>query len=233
MAADDGAKGRAALTAVLGEAGVSQLEEAGVLDYCAGALEGDEPADELAETLAPMLLDAGAAGSEAEADALCRSALGKVREGAHGSGESGGGGSAPAESRLLRAPVTMDAMASSEDQEIKSLVRSGLRVQINVNRELVRGTNEPINTDESEDEMRLRFKMQRRGEKILKRAARRERVLSMQRDEFMRELTREPVVLHWRAGGGSNDILLKGAQVGCRPGFGGGWFCLWHRGFCY
>ena len=47
----------------------------------------------------------------------------------------------------------------------------------------------------------------------LKRAARREKVLAMQRDEFMRELTREPVVLHWRAGGGLCDILLKGATM--------------------
>ena len=31
----------------------------------------------------------------------------------------------------------------------------------------------------------------------------------MQRDDFMKGLTREPVVLHWRGGTGSCDILLK------------------------
>ena len=36
----------------------------------------------------------------------------------------------------------------------------------------------------------------------------------MQREEFMRELTREPVVLHWRGGGGgSSDMLLKGVSM--------------------
>ena len=60
--------------------------------------------------------------------------------------------------------------------------------------------------------MKRRFKQQRRGEKQLKRAARREKTRSMATEEFMRGLTREPVVLHWRGGGGgSSDILLKGA----------------------
>ena len=37
----------------------------------------------------------------------------------------------------------------------------------------------------------------------------------MQREEFMRELTREPVVLHWKGGGGggNGDIHLRGAQM--------------------
>ena len=36
----------------------------------------------------------------------------------------------------------------------------------------------------------------------------------MQREGFMRELTREPVVLHWRGGGGgSSDMLLKGVSM--------------------
>lgn len=58
------------------------------------------------------------------------------------------------------------------------------------------------------------------GEKQLKREARREKVRAMARDEFMRELTREPVVLHWRGGGGGGggtgsacDILLKGISM--------------------
>ena len=57
------------------------------------------------------------------------------------------------------------------------------------------------------------------GEKQLKREARREKVRAMARDEFMRELTREPVVLHWRGGGGGGgtgsacDILLKGLSM--------------------
>lgn len=57
------------------------------------------------------------------------------------------------------------------------------------------------------------------GEKQLKREARREKVRAMARDEFMRELTREPVVLHWRGGSGGGgtgsacDILLKGISM--------------------
>eukprot|EP00966_Prymnesium_polylepis_P301812 6972921-Prymnesium_polylepis.1 len=75
--------------------------------------------------------------------------------------------------------------------------------------------NSMIEEDESEEAMRRRFKMAKRGEKLLKRAARREHLLTMQREEFMRELTREPVVLHWRggAGAGSKDILLKGVSM--------------------
>ena len=35
-------------------------------------------------------------------------------------------------------------------------------------------------------------------------------VQGMMREEFMKELTRDPVVLHWRGGGGgASDILLK------------------------
>jgi hypothetical protein len=50
-------------------------------------------------------------------------------------------------------------------------------------------------------------------------AARVRAVRAMARDEFMRELTREPVVLHWRGGGGGGgtgsacDILLKGISM--------------------
>eukprot|EP00966_Prymnesium_polylepis_P234577 5426237-Prymnesium_polylepis.1 len=75
--------------------------------------------------------------------------------------------------------------------------------------------NSMIEEDESEEAMRRRFKMAKRGEKLLKRAARREHLLTMQREEFMRELTREPVVLHWRGGGGggSKDILLKDVSM--------------------
>ena len=71
-----------------------------------------------------------------------------------------------------------------------------------------------IEEDQSEEAMARRWKETRRGEKKLKRAARREKAINMQREEFMRELTREPVVLHWRGGGtGSADILLKGISM--------------------
>jgi len=73
--------------------------------------------------------------------------------------------------------------------------------------------NSLMKEEETEDEMKARFKMARRGEKMLKRAARREKLLTMQREEFMRELTRDPVVLHWHAGGGSNDIHLRQVQM--------------------
>ena len=63
--------------------------------------------------------------------------------------------------------------------------------------------------------MKRRFKQEKRAAKRLKRELRREKQLGMQREEFMRELTREPVVLHWKgsSGVGPRDILLKGAQM--------------------
>jgi len=142
---EDGSKGRAALTAALGEAGVSKLDEAGVLDYCAEALEGDDADEELAEMLGPMLLEAGAADTEEEAEMLCTSVLGALR------GEVDGAACAKPASEafaLLTAPISLDAMASSDDHEIRASIRSGMKVVVNFNKEFARGSNDPIKVDD-------------------------------------------------------------------------------------
>ena len=78
-------------------------------------------------------------------------------------------------------------------------------------------TKKPVNSlidDDADEAIARRWKAAKRAEKRLKRDTRRERALNMQREEFMRELTREPVVLHEGGGGGGNgDIHLRGAQM--------------------
>jgi ATP-binding cassette subfamily F protein 3 len=209
MADDDGAASRAALEAALSASALQALDEAGVADYLAGILDdADAEESDLADTIAPMLLDVGAAGDDDEAAALCTAII-QARRGT-GSGDDS---SAPP-TKLLSAPVSMFARLEADEKvdaaEAAKVVPKGL---INYNSQMQAPVNSMIEEDESDEAVARRWKMQRRGEKQLKRAARREKVVAMQRDEFMKELTRDPVVLHWRGGTGSADILLKGVSM--------------------
>ena len=92
-----------ALTAALGAAQISTLEEAGVLEYIAGVLDPTESDDDLREIIAPLLLDAAVAEDDDGAAALCDAVLRALRG-------DGGGDSTPAADaplQLLGGPVSM------------------------------------------------------------------------------------------------------------------------------
>eukprot|EP00965_Chrysotila_dentata_P224059 6193957-Pleurochrysis_carterae.AAC.2 len=200
-----------AATAALGDERMTMLEQAGVLEYVLEALAQEAEEDDLRELLAPLLLDAGVASDEQGAEQLCNDVLKGLHE-LRISSETNEHNHAAAQ--VLRGgPVSMNSLVLAEEKAIEKAVRSELKAVNNYNSEMGKAAvNTPIGDGETEEEMKARFKMARKGEKLLKRAARREKLLSMQRDEFMQSLTREPVVLHWRGGGGATDILLKEAR---------------------
>ena len=160
-----------------------------------------------------MLVDTGAAEDDDAAEKLCAAIL-QARKG----GSSGASSSQPAAepSKLLEAPVSMFKLVAEDErkdaEEAKKFVPKAL---VNFNSEMKAPVNTLIEDDPNDEEaMAKRWKMMRKGEKRLKRDARREKVLAMQRDDFMKNLTRDPVVLHWRGGGGGlQDILLKGVSM--------------------
>ena len=204
-----------ALTSALGAAQISTLEEAGVLEYIAGVLDPTESDDDLREIIAPLLLDAAVAEDDDGAAALCDAVLRALRG-------DGGGDSTPAADaplQLLGGPVSMATLVKADAQEEDAHVKEELGpVRVTVN-SMDLNTKKPVNSliDDDADEAAIarRWKAAKRAEKRLKRDTRRERALNMQREEFMRELTREPVVLHWKGGGGggNGDIHLRGAQM--------------------
>ena len=204
-----------ALTAALGATHISTLEEAGVLEYIAGVLDPTESDDDLREIIAPLLLDAAVAEDDDGAAALCDAVLRALRGG--GSGDSTPAADAPLQ--LLGGPVSMATLVKADAQEEDAHVKEELGpVRVTVN-SMDLNTKKPVNSliDDDADEAAIarRWKAAKRAEKRLKRDTRRERALNMQREEFMRELTREPVVLHWKGGGGggNGDIHLRGAQM--------------------
>ena len=204
-----------ALTAALGATHISTLEEAGVLEYIAGVLDPTESDDDLREIIAPLLLDAAVAEDDDGAAALCDAVLRALRGG--GDGDSTPAADAPLQ--LLGGPVSMATLVKADAQEEDAHVKEELGpVRVTVN-SMDLNTKKPVNSliDDDADEAAIarRWKAAKRAEKRLKRDTRRERALNMQREEFMRELTREPVVLHWKGGGGggNGDIHLRGAQM--------------------
>ena len=200
-----------ALTAALGDVGIEKLEEAGVKDYITSALEDcGEDDEEIADLIAPMLLDTGAAESEEHAGNLCAAVLDALRNTESRTKHD------DAPRALSTGPVSMHALVQADDAAVSKAAAKAIGgVQINYNSELgSKGMpNSLIEEDESEEAMKRRFKQAKRGEKRLKREIRRERTRGMQAEEFMKELTREPVVLHWRGGTGAKDILLKGVSM--------------------
>ena len=203
------------LESALGAERRQALEEAGLLDYIASVVEDADmtaDADELRDMLFPLLSQVW---DDPVADAQCAALLGAMRD----RGGVGAGAGAPPTADGMRAlsggPVSINAAIAADDAHIAEEVRHEIgKVLINVNATLSGApVNTPIGEGETEDEMKARFKLARKGEKQLKRAARREKLVNMRRDEFIRELTREPVVLHWRGGGGAGDILLKGVSM--------------------
>lgn len=195
---------RDALASALSVDALAKLDEAGVAEYIEGTLDDAElDMDDLKGTVAPLLIDTEAATSEEEADALCEALHKALRLG------DASAGPAPA-AKLLSAPVSMFALVDEDEKrDAAEAAKIVPKAQINFNKDMKAPVNSLIEEDESDEAMARRWKQQRRGEKRLKRDARREKVLAMQRDDFMKELTREPVVLHWRGGTGSSDILLK------------------------
>ena len=204
-----------ALRAALGDS-YSLLEEAGVAEYVEetlqGVLDDGGGAEDIQEAVLPFLLDAGAVAGEDEGEALCVSLHAQLQL-----------GKAPApapgeEFKKLDAAISMGKLVKADEAQVVADNAEKLRVQINFNQTLGPGrppVNSLIDEDESEEAMKRRFKAEKRSAKRLKRELRREKLQGMQREEFMRELTREPVVLHWKGGGGSGprDILLKDAQM--------------------
>ena len=198
---------REALAAALPADALEKLDAAGVAEYIEGTLDDDDiELDDLKGVVAPLLVDTEVATSDEEAERLCE-ALHKLLR-----GDAVEASAAPAPAaKLLSAPVSMFAMVEADEKrDAQEAAKIVPKAQVNYNSEMKAPVNSLIEEDESDEAMARRWKTQRRGEKKLKREARREKVLAMQRDEFMKELTREPVVLHWRGGGGgSSDILLK------------------------
>ena len=204
---------RECLEAALSAVQISALDDAGVGEYLEGVLgDADAEDDDLSATIAPMLVDVGAAEDEEAADKLCAAILDARR----GAGGDKGAASAPEPAaKLLSAPVSMFALVAEDEKgDAAAAAKFVPKAMVNFNTTMTPPVNSLIEDDESEEAMARRFKQQKRGEKQLKRSARREKVLAMQRDDFMKELTREPVVLHWRGGGGgSSDILLKDVSM--------------------
>ena len=203
-----------ALKAALGDS-YALLEEAGVAEYVEETLQGvvDDGggAEDIQEAVLPFLLDAGAVAGDEEGEALCAVLHAQLQL-----------GSAPAPSpgdefKKLDNAVSMGKLVKADEAQVVADNAEKLKVQINYNTTL--GPSRPpvnslIDEDESEEAMKRRFKAEKRAAKRLKRELRREKLQGMQREEFMRELTREPVVLHWKGGGGGpRDILLKDAQM--------------------
>ena len=205
-----------ALKSVLSGDALQQVEDAGLLDYIAGVLDGaDDPEDkdgEVSEAVCPLLVEAGAAASDEEAIELCTTLM-RVLFGSEEKAATVAKSSEPLRA-LSTGPVSMTQLVKSDEAQIEKEVTAGLTFRVNTNADFGSKANAPIDLSESEAEMKRRFKQAKRGDKLLKRAARREHLLTMQREEFMRDLTREPVVLHWRGGGGgSKDILLKDVSM--------------------
>ncbi|EOD29834.1 hypothetical protein EMIHUDRAFT_456686, partial [Emiliania huxleyi CCMP1516] len=183
---------REALLATLGEAGVATLDEAGVGEYIEELLadaSSGEADEDVAGAVGPLLVDVGVAADEAAAEPLCAALLAALS----GTSEAAAAAPAPApELRTLGAAVNMLALVTADEEQAVAEVAKDMGPE-----------------DESEEAVARRFKQARRAEKQLKRAARREKAINMQREEFMRELTREPVVLHWRGGGGGSNGVGK------------------------
>jgi ATP-binding cassette subfamily F protein 3 len=203
--------GQRALTAALTAEQVALLEEAGVVDYLTGSLDDpDATDDDLLECMAPMLVDTAVAEDDDAGAALAAKVLSALR------GLGGGSPEAPVAEKLLSAPVSMFALVAQDETAIVAETAKALGpARVNFNSTIGTQVNTLITEDDDSPEaMARRYKMQRRGEKRLKRDARREKVRGMMMEEFMRELTRDPVVLHWRGGsGGSSDILLKDVSM--------------------
>merc|ERR1740139_264858 len=204
----------AALRSALG-ASFAFLEEAGVAEYVeetlAGVLVEGGGTEEIQEAVLPFLLDAGAVPGEEEGEAVCAALFQALSVG-------GSAKAAAPELKKLDAAVSMGKLVKADEAEAIAEHAVALKAQVNINADLGRACN-PVNSlieeDESEEAMKRRFKQEKRGAKRLKRELRREKQVGMQREEFMRELTREPVVLHWKgnSGSGPRDIQLKGAQM--------------------
>ena len=201
---------RECLASALTEAALQALDEAGVAEYIEGCLDDEDAEDEdLSATIAPMLVDVGAADDDEAAEKLCALIIS-----ARGGGADTSTAAPEPATKLLSAPVSMFALVENDEKaDAAEAAKIIPKAQLNFNSAMKAPVNSLIEEDESDDAMARRWKQVRRGEKRLKRDARREKVLSMQRDDFMKELTREPVVLHWRGGGGASDILLKGVTM--------------------
>ena len=176
-----GDAGEAALRAVLSGEAVQQLEDAGLLEYIAGVLDGaDDPNDadgDVSDTVCPLLIEAGAAESDDDAAALCKAVMSAL----FGSGDKAAEMARAAEPlrALSTGPVSMTQLVKEDEALVAKEVTAGLAFRVNINGDMDNKANAPIDLSESEEEMKRRFKQSKRGDKLLKRAARRENLLTM------------------------------------------------------
>ena len=191
-----------ALKSVLKDAGWTLLEEAGLTDYVAGCFEDADLTDadgEVSEAVCPLLVEAGAAADDEAAAELCKAVLQALSIG----GAPVAAAAEPEIKKLAGGPASMTQMVKADEAAVDQEVTAGLKAATRVNVNDTLGSkamaNSLIEEDESEEAMRRRFKMAKRGDKLLKRAARREHLLTMQREEVRQSARRSRPTQSYRA----------------------------------
>jgi hypothetical protein len=199
---------------------ISLVDDA-VLEYLCGtlesALEEQQDDDDTIDAIAPLLEDCLSLDDGAAINELCRTIIRGAREWRAAGAENGAADAAGAMTDLehsFDAPLKLNDSLAAQDKSINDGLRQEMNVKVNFNASMMkRGTNALID-DESDEMMARRLKMEKRAIKLDKRAMRREKVRSMQNEETLQGLTREPVVLHWQGvRKGSSDIMLRGVSM--------------------
>ena len=107
---------RDAMTAGLGAAGVTTLDDAGVGDYIEGMLADaeDETDEDLAASIGPLLVDTGVAADDDAAQLLSMEIMRALR------GAGGGPAADKTAIRTLNGPVSMMALVNADEQAVTS-----------------------------------------------------------------------------------------------------------------
>jgi ATP-binding cassette subfamily F protein 3 len=195
----------------------ASLVDEAVLEYLCGTvdscLEEGQDFDDIIDAIAPLLDECLSLHDGAAVNQLCRDIIRGTRE-RLAPPKAASAPVAAALDRSFDVPLKLNDTLAQQAKSINAGFKEQMGVRVNFNASMMsRGTNSMID-EESDDMMLRRLKNEKRAAKLDKRAARREKVRSMQNDETLQSLTREPVVLHWQgARKGTSDIRLEDVSM--------------------